>query len=108
MSIEERKPEWTEKWIAIIKKLSDYMEKSLGKKISVMSIKSGPDPQENFERYMKTCQIVKNRPEIVVMVSFPGEERIFWVNQDVQFYIRQDDPKVHTTGNQEVIEKLLF
>jgi hypothetical protein len=83
MSIGERKPEWTEKWVVIIKKISDYIEKTTQKKISVININSGPDPQENFERYVETYQKVKNYPEVVVTVSLPGEERIFWVNQDV-------------------------
>ncbi len=49
MSIGERKPEWTEKWTVIIKRISDYIEKTMGKKNSVMNIKSGPDPQENYK-----------------------------------------------------------
>ena len=107
MSISERKPEWTEKWIAIIKRIGDYMEKTMGKKISVMSIKSGSDPQENYKRFMEVCQVVKNCPEIVVTVSLPGEEHIFWVYQDVQFYIREGDPKLHATGNQEAVNNIL-
>ncbi len=55
---------------------------------------------------METCQIVKNCPEVVVTVSLPGEERIFWVNQDVQFYIRDGDPKIHVTGNKEAFNKI--
>ena len=107
MNFGKKKAEWTEKWIAIIKMISEYMEKTMGKKISVMNIKSGPDPQENYKRFIETCQVVKNCPEIVVTISLPGEERIFWVNQDVQFYIREGDPKLHATVSQEVLNKIL-
>jgi hypothetical protein len=87
--------------------ISEYMEKSMGKKISVMNIKSGLNPQENYKRFIETCQVVKNCPEIVVTVSLPGEEHIFWVYQDVQFHIREGDPKLHATGNQEAVNNIL-
>ncbi len=50
---------------------------------------------------------MKDRKEVVVTAGLPGEERIFWPYEDVQFYIREGDPKVHFPGNQKAF-KLLF
>lgn len=93
--------------MALIEKIDSYMRATIGKKIVVVNVEAGPDPQENYERYMEACRVVENVPEIVVTASFPGEERIFWVNKDVQFYIRDDDPKIHVTGDPEVYQKLI-
>ena len=103
----EKEPEWMQRWIGTIEKIGAYMEKTIGKKIVVVNVEAGPNPQENYERYMEACRVVKNVPEIVVTVSLPGEERIFWVNKDVQFYIQDSNPKIQVTGNQEVIQRLL-
>ena len=103
----EKEPEWLKRWMALIEKIGGYMEKTIGKKIVVVNVEAGPNPQENYERYMEACRVVKNVPEIVVTVSLPGEERIFWVNQDVQFYIRDGEEKIHVTGNLEVFQEIL-
>jgi len=46
--------------------------------------------------------------EAVVTTSLPGENRIFWPYQDVQFYIRDDnDGIIHSTGNNEIIQQVI-
>ena len=105
--VNEKDPEWLQKWMGTIEKIDAFMKKTIGKKVVVLNIEAGPNPQENYERYMEACRIVKNVPEIVVTVSLPGEERIFWVNQDVQFYIQDGNPNIQVTGNQEIIQELL-
>jgi hypothetical protein len=104
----EKEPEWLQKWMALIEKIGGYMERTIGKKIVVVNVEAGPDPQENYDRYMEACRVVKDAPEIVVAVSLPGEVRIFWVNQDVQFYIHDGKEKVHVTGNLEVFQDFLL
>ena len=55
--------------------------------------------KEQFEMYQKTCELVKANFEMVVSTGLPGEERIFWPHQDIQFYIREGKEKVSITGD---------
>jgi hypothetical protein len=97
---------WEEKWKVIINTIGDYLLK-LGMKMIVINIDARPDPREQYEMYMATVEQMKNRREVVVTTGLPGEERIFWGYEDVQFYMREGDPKVHFTGNQNAFN-LLF
>ena len=45
--------------------------------------------------------------EAVVTTSLPGEERIFWVCKDAQFYIREGEEKVRSTGNFDIITQII-
>ena len=78
-----------------------------GKEIVVINVEAMPDPQEQFKRYEMACETVKKTYEAVVTTSMLGEERIFWVYRDVQFYTREGEEKVHMTGNRENIQEIL-
>lgn len=97
---------WFVKWQYIIDKISQVI-KNQGKEIIVFNVEAMPDPVEQFKRYELACETVKDKYEAVVTTSLPGEERIFWVYKDVQFYIREGEEKVHMTGNQENIQEIL-
>ena len=104
---EKKELEWTVKWEYIIERIKLYMARKTGKELVVMNIEAGPDPNDNYKRFMEACQVVKSAYEVVVTVSLPGEERIFWVNQNIQFYILEDSEKVHVTGNQEIFKEIM-
>jgi len=57
--------------------------------------------------YQKASETVKNDFEMVVSTGFPGEERIFWPNQDIQFYIREGQEKVEITGDPKAYKLLI-
>jgi hypothetical protein len=97
---------WLVKWEYIIDKISQVMREH-GKEIVVVNVDAVPDPVEQFKRYEKACETVKNLYEAVVTTSLPGEERIFWVYKNVQFYILYREEKIHVTGNQEMFRKIL-
>lgn len=91
------------RWTFLIDRLKELIAKK-GKKIVIINVQAMSDPQEQFKRYQLMCETVKNQFEVVVATSLPGEERIFQPYQDVQFYIRDSDEKIHSTGNSQVIQ----
>lgn len=97
---------WLVKWQYIIDKISQVINKQR-KEIVVFNVEAIPDPVEQFKRYEVVCETVKDKYEAVFTTSLPGEERIFWVYKDVQFYIREGEEKIHITGNQKNIQEIL-
>lgn len=96
---------WLVKWKFIINQISDIVSKK-GKKMYIINVKADINPKRQFEKYQDTCESVKRIYEAVVTTGLPGEERIFWPSQDVQFYIREGVEKVHSTGNAKVISQI--
>jgi len=94
------------KWKFLIDKISHLIERE-GKKMVILNVEAQIDSKRQFEQYRKTCESVKDRFEAVVSTSLPGEERIFWPYQDVQFYIKEGAEKIQSTGNLEVIQEIL-
>ena len=66
------------KWEYIIERIKLYMARKTGKDMVVMKIEAGSDPSENYKRFIEACRVVKAVYEVVVIVSLPGEELIFW------------------------------
>jgi len=97
---------WIIKWKFLIDKISHLIERD-GKKMVIFNVEAQIDSKRQFEQYRKTCESVKDRFEAVVSTSLPREERIFWPNQDVQFYIKEGAEKIQSTGNLEVIQEIL-
>lgn len=91
-------------WNIIIQKISAII-KGAGNQPKVINIDARRDPNEQYAMYMHTCEMVKGAPEVLVTTGLPGEERIFWPNQDVQFYILEDG-RVKSTGNRSMIERI--
>jgi len=98
--------DWIIKWKIVIDKISHLIERD-GKEMVILNVKAQIDSERQFEQYQKTCESVRDRFEAVVTTSILGEERIFWVYQDVQFYIKEGLEKIQSTGNIEVIQKIL-
>lgn len=96
---------WQVKWTFLINQMKHLIAKK-GKKIVLINVEVMKNLKKQFEKYMKTCESVKNQFEVVVSTSLPGEERIFWPYQDVQFYIRDGDEKIHATGNSKVVQEV--
>ncbi|MFX1506810.1 MAG: hypothetical protein ACFFDC_11970 [Promethearchaeota archaeon] len=96
---------WKEKWVGVLNIIGKYLEQS-GMKMMVINIDARPDIKEQYEMYMATVEDMKGRREVVVTTGLPGEERIFWPYEDVQFYIREGEEKVHSTGNPDILEEL--
>ncbi|GAG82801.1 unnamed protein product, partial [marine sediment metagenome] len=97
--------DWIIKWKIVIDKISHLIERD-GKEMVILNVKAQIDSKRQFEQYQKTCESVKDRFEAVVTTSLPGEERIFWPNKDVQFYIKEGVEKIQSTGNFEIIQKI--
>jgi len=97
---------WIIKWKFLINRISHLIEKD-GKKMVILNVEAQIDSKRQFEQYQKTCESVKDRFEAVVTTSLPGEERIFWPYQDVQFYIKEGVEKIQSTGNFEIIQEIL-
>lgn len=97
---------WQIKWEFIIDRIKKIVSMQ-GKELKLINIEADIDPQRQFEKYQETCESVKSIYEVVVTTGLPGEERIFWPSQDVQFYIRMDDEKIHSTGNARVINQIM-
>jgi hypothetical protein len=97
------KESWKIKFEFLIERLGKLIAKE-GRKMVGMNVKASPDVKKQFEKYQSTCEQVKNQPNVIVMTSLPGEERIFWPYHDVQFYIRYGDEKIHATGNPKMIQ----
>ena len=98
--------DWLVKWEYIIKRISQLINAE-GKEIVVFNVEAERDAKIQFEKYQVTCETVKTVFEAVVTTSLPGAERIFWPYKDVQFYIREGEEKVNTTGNYENIKQIL-
>ena len=94
------------KWEYIIEKISQLISAE-GKRIVVFNVEAGKDIKKQFENYQVMCEVVKNIFEAVVTTSLPGEERIFWPNKNTQFYIREGEKNVKTTGDFENIKQIL-
>ena len=94
------------KWQYIIDRISGLISAE-GKKIVVYNVEAERASKRQFEKYQATCETVKNIFEAVVTTSLPGEERIFWPNKDVQFYIREGEEKVQSTGNFDIIKQIV-
>ena len=73
----------------------------------VFNVEAERDPKTQFEKYQTTCETVKNIFEAIVTASLLGEERIVWSYKDAQFYIREGEEKVRTTGNFDNIKQIL-
>lgn len=97
---------WILKWKSLIDIISHLIERD-GKEMVILNVEAQIDSKRQFEQYQKTCGSVKDRFEAVVATSLPGEERIFWPNQDVQFYIKEGVEKIQSTGNFEIIQEIL-
>ena len=96
---------WQVKWIFLIERLKELIAKE-GKQIVVYNVEAQPNPKKQYKEYMRMCEKVKHCIEAVVTTELPGEERIFWPYRDVQFYIRDGDEKIHSTGSYEVIQEV--
>jgi len=77
-----------------------------GKELVVINVEAEITPKKQFEKYMQTVELVRDKVECVVSTSLPGEERIFWPFYDVQFYIRDNEEKIDSTGNLEIIQRV--
>ena len=97
---------WLIKWQFIIERISLLIEEK-GKKIIVLNVEAQIDANKQFKKYQEVCEISKDKFEVVVTTSLPGEERIFWPNQDVQFYIKEGSDKINSTGNYDIIQKII-
>lgn len=97
---------WEEKWIGIINTVGRHLERS-GMIVVVINVDTRCDAKEQYDMYMSTVEQMKERREVVVTTGLPGKERIFWPYEDVQFYVREGDPKVQYTGNQNAFNLLL-
>lgn len=97
---------WQVKWTFLINQIGGLIV-TKGKKMVIMNVEAMRNVKKQFDKYMKTVESMKNQYEVVVSTSLPGEERIFWPSQDVQFYIRNGDEKIHSTGNSKVIQEIL-
>jgi len=93
------------RWQFIIDRISRLISAE-GKEIVVFNVEAERDAKTQFEKYQETCDIMKDNFEAVVTTSLPGEERIFWPYKDVQFYIREGEEKVHSTGNFDNIKQI--
>ena len=96
---------WERRWTFLIKRLEDLIAKR-GKKIVMINVSAEKNPQIQFERYQLACETVRGQFEAVVSTSLPGEERLFWPYQNVQFYLRFDDEIINSTGNSKVIQEI--
>ncbi len=96
---------WELQWTFIINRIKDLIGKK-GKKMVLINVETMKNFQKQFEKYKKTCNQNKNKFEVVVSTSLLREERIFWPYKNVQFYIRDGDERIHSTGNSKVIQKI--
>lgn len=94
------------KWEALIKILKKIISKK-GEQLVVINVPARMDSAEQFEEYQRTCEIMKGDYNKVVTTGFRGEERVFWVNQNIQFYIREGEQKIHATGNREMFKLIV-
>ncbi len=97
---------WVVKWEFLITRLKELIAQK-GQEIIVVNIDAMMDAEEQYKKYMKMVEMMKTQFNAVVTTGLPGEERIFWPYHDVQFYIREDEEKIQSTGNYEVIQKVI-
>ncbi len=103
----EQNSSWKVKWIFLIERLKDFIARE-GQEIVVFNVDAMRDTEKQYSKYMKVVESMKNQFNAVVTTGLPGEERIFWPSQDVQFYIREGEEKIHCTGNSEIIKKIII
>jgi len=89
----------------LIQKLGALVSQE-GKKLELINIEAERNPKEQFDKYIQTVELVRNKVECIVSTSLPREERIFWPFYDVQFYIRDDKEAISSTGNPEIIQRV--
>ena len=94
------------KWQFIIDRISKLISAE-GKEIVVFNVEAERDLKTQFEKYQETCKIVRDKVEAVVTTSLPGEERIFWPCKNAQFYIREGEEKVQSTGDFNIIRQIV-
>ena len=94
------------KWTFLIERLKELIVGE-GQEIVVFNVDAMWDTEEQYKKYMKVVDSMKNEFNAVVTTGLPGEERIFWPYHDVQFYIREGEEKIHCTGNNEIIQKII-
>ena len=96
---------WLAKFGFLIQRLETLISQE-GKKLVLINVEAERNPRKQYDKYMQTVELVRNKVECVVSASLPGEERIFWPFYDVQFYIRSDKEAISYTGNLEIIQKV--
>jgi len=96
---------WKVKFEFLIQRLGALVSKE-GKKLVLINVEAERNPKKQFDKYMQTVELVRNKVECVVSTSLPGEERIFWPFYDVQFYIKDDKEAISSTGNPEIINRV--
>ena len=96
---------WVVKFEFLIQRLGALVSKE-GKKLVLINVEAERNPKKQFDKYMQTVEVVRNKVECVVSTSLPGEERIFWPFYDVQFYIKDDKEAISSTGNPEIINRV--
>ena len=89
----------------MIQRLKDLVSQE-GKKLVLVNVEAGKNPKKQFDKYMQSVELVRDKVECIVSTSLPGEERIFWPFYDVQFYIRDDKEAISATGSPEIIQKV--
>lgn len=94
------------KWNFLIERLRDLIARE-GQEIVVFNVDAMRDTEEQYNKYMKAVDSMKNHINAVVTTGLPGEERIFWPYHDVQFYIKKGEEKIHCTGNEEIIQTII-
>jgi len=93
------------KWQFLIDRLGALIGQE-GKKLVLLNVEAMRNPKKQFKKYNQTVESVRNRIECVVTTSLPGEERVFWPYNDVQFYIRDGKDAISSTGNPIWIQKV--
>ncbi|TXT62701.1 MAG: hypothetical protein BAJALOKI1v1_870002 [Promethearchaeota archaeon] len=96
---------WKMNYLLITFRIAQLIKEE-GKKIKCINIESLLDSSKQYDIYMKTVENLKSKSEYIVCTRLPGEERIFWPNQDAQFYFKDADQAFHTTGNPQAIQKV--
>ena len=96
---------WQVKWMFLIERLKELIAKE-GKQIVVYNVEARPNPERQYRKFMNVCEKAKQCVEAVVTTGLLGEERIFWPYHDVQFYIKDGEEKIRSTGNYEIIQQV--
>lgn len=101
----DKQEAWRVKFQFLITRLKDLIAQE-GKQMALVNVEADPDSNEQYDRYMHTVEIVRDKVECVVSTSLPGEERIFWPFYDVQFYIRDNKEAIGSTGDPTIIQRV--
>jgi len=103
--ITNKSEEWIAKFEFLIQRLGALISQE-GKKLVLINVEAEKNPKKQYDKYMQTVELVRDRVECVVSTSLPGEERVFWPFYDVQFYIRDDKEAISSTGNPEINQRV--